>query len=111
IQIEQVLVNLIVNAIEAMEQLNGRGAEVTIRSRSRDAEVEIEVQDVGPGVSPEDVEKLFEPYFTTKPAGMGLGLSISRSSIEAHGGRLWANPNGERGMTFRFTLPRATGGA
>ncbi len=111
IQIEQVLVNLIVNAIEAMEGLDGQGGEVTIRSRTCNKEVEVEVQDIGPGIKPEHAPQLFEPYFTTKPAGMGLGLSISRSSIEAHGGRLWAVPNAGRGMTFHFTLPRETGDA
>jgi PAS domain S-box-containing protein len=110
VQIQQVLVNLITNAIESMVHLPRAERRIVIRSRVNETrEVEVSVCDRGRAaaeVSAEaGLEQLFEPFFTTKPEGMGMGLSISRSIIEAHGGRLSAERNPDRGLTFRFTLP------
>ena len=91
VQLQQVLLNLIVNAIEAMSDIADRPRELTIvTARSGASAVLIEVRDSGPGLSPEALERVFEPFYTTKPEGLGIGLSISRSIVEAHGGRLWA---------------------
>jgi two-component system sensor histidine kinase TtrS len=107
IQIEQVVLNLMRNAIEAMTG-NGKDHRVVVvrTARGTDAGVEIAVRDTGPGLTPEWSPHLFDPFFTTKEGGMGLGLSISRTIVEAHGGRLTAAPNPARGATFRVTLPR-----
>jgi two-component system sensor kinase FixL len=105
IQIEQVLLNLIKNAAEA---LAGRpDPEIDVRALARDDMVEIRVRDNGPGLSPEIAARLFEPFLSTKAEGMGVGLSISRTIVEAHGGRLWAENNPGAGATFIFTLGRA----
>ena len=108
IQIQQVLLNLIRNAIDAMTELPQEGARremVIASSRPEAASVEVSVTDTGPGLDPEVEAKLFEPFVTSKPHGMGVGLSISRSIIETHGGRLWAQANPVGGTIFRFTLP------
>jgi PAS domain S-box-containing protein len=113
VQIQQVLVNLITNAIESMVHLPRTERRIVICSRLNESrEVEVSVCDRGRGAADENdenlegnLERLFEPFFTTKLEGMGMGLSISRSIIEAHGGRLWAERNPDRGLTFRFTLP------
>jgi len=105
IQIQQVLLNLVRNAVEAMaDQAN---AELSVTATGRDALVEISVTDNGPGLSPDVEARLFEPFISTKEKGMGVGLSICRAIVEAHGGRLWASspPNG--GVTFSFTLAKA----
>jgi PAS domain S-box-containing protein len=106
IQIEQVVINLVRNAMEAMEETPKKERHVAIRT-SCVAEnlLAVAVEDAGRGPQTECIDRLFEPFYTTKASGMGLGLSISRSIIEAHGGRLEALPNAERGTTFRFTLP------
>lgn len=105
VQIQQVLLNLIRNAIEAMQDLPRR--EITVVSRPVDCDtVEIDVADSGPGIAPEIEARLFQPFMTTKRHGMGVGLSISRTIIEAHGGRLWAEPNPHGGTIFRMTLKR-----
>ena len=104
IRIQQVLVNLIRNAVEAIDRKSGGRVEV-LANNSSDA-VEIAVRDNGPGLSPEMVGRLFESFVTSKSTGMGLGLSICRSIVEAHGGTLVAEANQpDDGMTFRFTLP------
>ena len=91
-QLQQVLLNLIVNAIEAMSGVHDRPRELTIVSRRSDANaVVVEVRDSGPGLNEEGAQRVFEPFYTTKAQGIGIGLSISRSIVEAHGGRLWAN--------------------
>ena len=98
--------NLLVNGIQAMASVNDRPRELLIRSRAYNSEqVLVEVRDSGVGVDPEHVEQLFNPFFTTKADGMGMGLSICRSIIEAHGGRIWASRNDGPGTTFQFTLP------
>ncbi len=105
IQIQQVILNLIRNGIDAVNASRDEGREISIRTYRNGAGVEIAVSDTGAGIAPEVAERLFEPFVTTKPQGMGIGLSISRSIIDAHGGRLWATPNPERGTTFHVFLP------
>jgi two-component system sensor kinase FixL len=106
VQLQQVMINLIVNAIEAMGGMTGRPRELTIVSGRDDAkDVFVEVQDTGPGFDPEKLSQLFQSFYTTKPDGIGMGLAISRSIAEAHGGRLSAAPNQPRGAVFRLTLP------
>jgi PAS domain S-box-containing protein len=108
VQLQQVLLNLILNAIEAMSQVHDRPRQLTIVSRQDGAStVIVEVRDCGSGLEAERVERLFEPFYTTKAEGIGIGLSISRSIVEAHGGRLWATPNSPHGAVFCFSLPVA----
>ena len=105
-QIEQVIANLVHNAMEAAEEMPQRRRTVRIRTSLDDANgLEVVVVDKGRGLEAEEVERLFEPFYSRKADGMGLGLSISRSIVEAHGGRLEASPNVEQGTTLRFTLP------
>jgi signal transduction histidine kinase len=106
VQLQQVMINLLVNAIEAMGGASGRPRELTIVSDIDDAnDVLVEVQDTGPGLDPEKLDRLFLSFYTTKPDGIGMGLAISRSIAEAHGGRLSAAPNKPHGAVFRLTLP------
>jgi PAS domain S-box-containing protein len=106
VQLQQVLINLVINGIEAMAPVTDRPRQLLIRSHQPDADqVLVAVQDSGIGIDPADVDRLFNAFFTTKPSGMGMGLSISRSIIEAHGGRLWASRNVGPGATVQFTLP------
>ncbi|RTE92516.1 PAS domain S-box protein [Bradyrhizobium sp. LVM 105] len=106
IQLQQVLINLIMNGIEAMESVNDRPRELAIRSAaSGDGAMLLSVSDCGVGICEQSIDRLFTPFFTTKSSGMGMGLSICRSIIEAHGGRLSAAPNQGRGATFQITLP------
>jgi PAS domain S-box-containing protein len=106
VQLQQVMINLIVNAIEAMNGADERLRELTIVSGRDGADnVFVEVQDTGPGLDLEKLGRLFQSFYTTKPDGIGMGLAISRSIAEAHGGRLSAAPNQPRGAVFRFTLP------
>jgi two-component system sensor kinase FixL len=105
IQVQQVIVNLIRNAVEAMES---ERRELTVSAAPDGVGgVAIRVADTGPGLAPEVAERLFEPFVTTKPQGMGIGLSICRSIVEAHGGKLHAEPNPEGGTVFAFSLPTA----
>ena len=106
IQVQQVLLNLIRNAAEAMAESNRREI-VVATGRSSDGMVEVSVADTGPGLPDEVRQKLFQPFVTTKPSGMGVGLSICRGIVEAHGGRLWVEANAGGGTVFRFTLPSA----
>jgi PAS domain S-box-containing protein len=105
VQLQQVLLNLIINAIEAMRDIGEEERELLISSRNEPDGVSVEVRDSGPGFAPAALERVFEAFYTTKPGGLGLGLSICRSIIEAHNGRLWASPNVPRGATFEFTVP------
>src|SRR5467141_1589093 len=108
VQLQQVILNLIANGIEAMEAVTDRPRELSIGSRAtEDGRVLISVSDCGTGIGPESVDHLFEAFFTTKQEGMGLGLSISRTIVEGHGGRLSAIANKPYGATFQFTLPVA----
>ncbi len=106
VQLQQVIMNLIVNAVEAMSSVGDRSRELTIASGKEDANaVFVEVRDTGPGIDPADLDHLFQSFYTTKPDGIGMGLAISRSIAEAHGGGLSAAPNDPRGAVFRLTLP------
>jgi len=106
IQITQVLLNLVLNAIQAMSDLNDGERKITIETRSQEnGLIEVSVTDNGPGVAPDVQPRIFEQFFTTKPQGLGMGLSISKSIIEAHGGQLWCNDGANGGAVFRMTLP------
>jgi PAS domain S-box-containing protein len=105
VQLQQVLLNLIINAIEAMRDVGEKERELLISSRNERDGVSVEVRDSGPGFAPAALERVFEAFYTTKPDGLGMGLSICRSIIEAHNGRLWASPNLPRGASFQFALP------
>jgi signal transduction histidine kinase len=103
VQLQQVMLNLVMNAIEAMGN-TCRNRHLYIRSESISNDVHVRIEDTGGGLSSSDVDRIFEPFFTTKREGMGMGLYISRSIIDAHGGRLWATP-ATGGAVFEFTLP------
>jgi C4-dicarboxylate-specific signal transduction histidine kinase len=105
VQLQQVLINLIKNAIDAMSSVNNRSRILHIQTELTRAEVIISVGDSGAGLAPSDVDNIFAPFFTTKPQGMGIGLSICRSIIERHGGRLRAIPGNSHGAVFQFTMP------
>jgi PAS domain S-box-containing protein len=106
VQLQQVFMNLMLNGIDAMKGTTG-GGELTIKSEAGDAQLLISVSDTGVGLPPEQADQIFSAFFTTKDNGTGMGLPISRSIIESHGGRLWAAGTSERGATFQFTLPAA----
>ena len=112
VQLQQVVLNLITNAVEAMKGEADGPRALTVNSGC-DAENEffVEVRDSGPGLDPAHLGHMFEPFYTTKSGGMGLGLVISRSIVKAHGGRIQAEPNQPRGAVFRFTLPAHRGRA
>jgi signal transduction histidine kinase len=106
VQLQQVVLNLIVNAIESMSNTEDDRRELLITTgRNGTRDVFVVVRDSGPGLAAEALDHVFDPFHTTKPNGMGLGLSICRSIIEAHGGQLGASANVPRGATFKFTLP------
>jgi PAS domain S-box-containing protein len=106
IQLQQVILNLVLNAVDAMETVDGRPRELHIASRRADGQVMLDMRDVGQGIEPDSIDQLFDAFHTTKPEGMGIGLSISRSIIEAHGGKLSAAPNPDgSGATFSFSIP------
>ena len=106
VQLQQVIINLVMNGVEAMKLVTDRPRELVIRSRQDETQqVLVSVADCGVGIPAENADRLFNPFLTTKSSGMGMGLSISRSIIEAHGGRLQATANVPHGATFQFTLP------
>src|SRR5437588_6756419 len=106
IQLHQVIINLMMNGIEAMQSVTDRPRELVIRSRQDEThQVLVSVTDCGVGISAENADRLFNAFFTTKSGGMGMGLSICRSIVEAHGGRLSASGNEGPGATFQFVLP------
>jgi signal transduction histidine kinase len=106
VQLQQVTLNLVMNAIEASTPVTDRPREIVIRSRSDDGQhVVVAVHDTGVGIAANELDRLFTAFYTTKPGGMGMGLSISRSIIEAHGGQLWATRNVGPGATFQFSVP------
>jgi C4-dicarboxylate-specific signal transduction histidine kinase len=105
VQIEQVVVNLLRNGIDSIVEADDEAGELLVVTELLDQTIRVAIRDTGTGLPAGAEEELFEPYFTTKPDGLGMGLSISRSIIEAHGGSLWAEPNRVRGMTFLFLLP------
>ena len=97
--------NLIINAIEAMRDVSEKERELLITTRDEPDGVSVEVGDLGPGFAPTDVDRVFEAFYSTKPGGVGLGLSVCRSIVEAHDGRLWATRCEPRGALFQFTIP------
>ena len=112
IQLQQVLLNLVINSIEAMNKVPEDRRELFIEAQPHvlgdKPFVLVTVTDSGLGLKAEDLPKLFESFYTTKAEGMGMGLAISRSIVEGHGGQLWATPNADLGATFQFTLPVST---
>ena len=112
VQLQQLLLNLMMNALDAMSAVTDRPRVLRIRTSTYEsAAILVALRDSGVGLNAEQMERLFEAFYTTKPEGMGMGLSISRSIVEMHGGRLWATPNDGPGATFQFTLPIEQGGA
>jgi signal transduction histidine kinase len=106
VQLQQVIINLLVNGVDAMASVDGRPRELAIRSQRHGPEqVLIAVRDTGVGIDPQSVKGIFEAFYSTKPSGMGMGLSICRSIVESHGGTIWASPNEGPGATFQFALP------
>jgi signal transduction histidine kinase len=112
VQLQQVILNLLLNASsEAMSGVDDRPRQLLIRTEPDEGDrVRLAVQDAGVGLAPQDLNKLFEAFYTTKSGGMGIGLSVSRSIIESHQGRLWAVPNDGPGATFSFSIPRRPDG-
>jgi PAS domain S-box-containing protein len=105
VQLQQVLMNLMLNGIEAMKDTGGV---LMVKSQLReDGQIEVSVNDTGPGLPMDKTDQIFDAFFTTKPQGSGMGLAISKSIVESHGGRIWANGDGGRGAAFHFTLPAA----
>jgi len=102
VQLQQVFMNLMVNGIEAMKD---SGGELTVKSQLQDGQLQFSVSDTGVGLPMEKMDQMFSAFFTTKPQGSGMGLAISRSIVESHGGRLWAVANGRQGAIFYLTLP------
>jgi C4-dicarboxylate-specific signal transduction histidine kinase len=112
VQLQQVILNLIANAVDAMNSVSDRTRVLHVRSElDRSDGVLIMVEDSGPGIAPKDIDRIFEPFFTTKSSGMGMGLSICRSIIEAHGGRLTASTGQSHGSVFRIVLPAQDAGS
>jgi C4-dicarboxylate-specific signal transduction histidine kinase len=106
VQLQQVILNLVINAVEAMSGVSEGSRELLVGTgEDASSGVRVAVQDSGPGLNPENFDHLFDPFYTTKPSGMGLGLSICRSIVEAHGGRIWASRTARPGVTVQFTLP------
>jgi C4-dicarboxylate-specific signal transduction histidine kinase len=112
VQLQQVGLNLIMNGMEAMSSVDDRARELVMTTRSMEPDqVQVTVADSGIGLDPNTMGRIFEPFYTTKAGGMGMGLSISRSILQAHGGRLWATANDGPGTSFHFTLPKYHAGA
>jgi signal transduction histidine kinase len=105
VQLQQVLLNLLLNAADAMSVVDDRQRDLVVRTGHSEGAVRVSVQDSGIGFAPENSGRLFDAFYTTKPQGMGIGLSVSRSVIERHGGRLWAAHNDGFGATFSFSVP------
>jgi signal transduction histidine kinase len=109
VQLQQVILNLVINGIEAIGKSRDGERVLAVRSsRDESDNLIVAVRDTGAGIEPETVERLFDAFFTTKQDGMGMGLAISRTIIESHGGRLWATSNSPKGAVFQFQLPPAT---
>ena len=107
VQLQQVLLNLVLNAAEAMGSVEEGPRELLISTEQDQAGALVAVRDSGPGIDPAHLDRVFDAFYTTKSSGTGMGLSICRSIITAHGGRLWADANEPRGVVFQFTLPGA----
>jgi len=111
VQIQQVVLNLVTNAVEAMTQIDAPARRLSVSSQAKAATVIVEIGDSGAGIAPAALERIFDPFFTTKTSGMGMGLAICRSIVEAHGGVLKATQPDRGGTVFAFELPIATGAA
>ena len=108
VQLQQVVLNLVMNAIEAMSAVTDRQTVLAISSEPAESDgMIVSIEDTGAELDPAIADRIFDPFFTTKPNGMGMGLSICRSIIQAHGGRCWASPRAPHGTAFRFTVPAA----
>ena len=105
VQLQQVVLNLLLNAVEAMGSVEAKPRDLLISTEQDHTGVLVAVRDSGPGIDPSHLERVFDAFYTTKSSGTGMGLSICRSIIDAHGGRLWAEANEPRGAIFQFTLP------
>jgi signal transduction histidine kinase len=106
VQFQQVILNLIMNAVEAMSGVDEKTRELFINTRQAESNgVLVRVRDSGPGLTPAILERVFDAFYTTKSSGLGMGLSICRSIVEAHGGRLWVTGHTPRGAFFQFTIP------
>ena len=106
VQLQQVIINLVMNGVQSMLSVTDRPRDLAIRSRRHQyGRVLVEVRDSGVGIDPKHAHQLFNAFYTTKPSGMGMGLSICRSIIEAHGGRVWASNNAGPGAIFQFNMP------
>jgi len=105
VQVQQVVLNLVLNAVEAMGSVEAGTRELSINTGQDQTGVRVAVRDSGPGIDPDRLERVFDAFYTTKSGGTGMGLSICRSIINAHGGRLWAEANEPRGAVFQFALP------
>jgi signal transduction histidine kinase len=107
VQLQQVVLNLVMNGIEAMSSVGDRARELRVTTHNLDADqVQVTVEYSGIGIDPQTLDKIFDSFYTTKPTGMGMGLSISRSIVQNHGGRLWATANDGPGTSFHFSLPK-----
>jgi C4-dicarboxylate-specific signal transduction histidine kinase len=112
VQLQEVIVNLLANGADAMDSVAGKSRELVVRSTADESGgIAVAVTDVGVGLDPANVARLFDAFFTTKPGGMGMGLAICKSIVAAHGGRIWAAPNAAGGATFQLTLPGIREGA
>jgi len=109
VQVQQVVLNLVMNAIEAMSTVGERPRELLVRTRNIQDQVQVTVEDSGPGLDPNGMEKMVDPFYTTKASGMGMGLSICRSIVQSHGGRLWATAKDGPGTMFHVALPKYRG--
>jgi len=110
VQIQQVMLNLIMNAAEIMSHNEPEHRKIVLQTRTNDhGAVQVAVRDLGPGIEEKNLDHIFEPFFTTKRSGLGMGLSVSRSIIGAHGGRIWVENNPDKGVTFYFELPVLSG--
>jgi signal transduction histidine kinase len=107
IELQQVILNLVINGAQAIRQTENGSNELLLRTTAQDGFVELAVKDRGVGIEPDQADRLFEPFYTTKAQGTGMGLAINRSIIESHQGRIWATANNSCGATFRFQLPAA----
>jgi signal transduction histidine kinase len=108
VQLQQVVLNLILNAVEAMGSVEAGPRELLIGTeQTQTGGVLVSVRDSGPGIDPDHLDRIFQAFYTTKSSGVGMGLSICRSIVHAHGGRLWADANEPRGAAFQFALPGA----
>jgi C4-dicarboxylate-specific signal transduction histidine kinase len=106
VQLQQVVLNLILNAVDAMSSAEEGARELTVSTElTKTSSTLVAVRDSGPGIDPEHLDRIFKPFYTTKTSGIGMGLSICRSIIDAHGGRLWVDANRPGGAIFQFTLP------